>query len=46
MGKGHELSDQEIEQLEADSVRIDTGIQKIKDGLKDVKVGLFGSKKK
>ncbi len=46
MGKSHELSDKEIEQLEADSVRIDNGVQKIKDGFKDVKAGLFGSKKK
>jgi hypothetical protein len=37
---------EEIARLEADSVRIDTGVQKIKAGVKDIRTGLFGSKKK
>lgn len=39
-------TDAEIAQNEADSIRIDNGVQKIKAGIQDIKVGLFGSKKK
>lgn len=39
-------TDAEIAQNEADSIRIDNGVQKIKAGVRDIKVGLFGSKKK
>lgn len=41
----HELTDAEIAELEADSKRIDDGVQKVKAGLREIKDGLFSSKK-
>lgn len=39
------LTSEEIAQLEADSVRIDNGVQQVKAGLREIRAGLFGDKK-
>jgi hypothetical protein len=36
----------QIEHSEADSVRIDNGVQQVKAGLREIKAGLFGKKAK
>lgn len=39
-------SPEEIARLEADSERIQDGVDKVKAGIRDIRQGLFGSKKK